>query len=95
MSTIVYVPRRYTKSEWGGTETVIAKTSNELKKLGNKVSVYTSMAFSTNREELLYGTNIKRFDYTYARFNLKDKNKRLYSFITLALFGVSVFFLKT
>jgi glycosyltransferase involved in cell wall biosynthesis len=77
MSTIIYVPRRYTKSEWGGTETVIAKTSNELKKLGDNISIYTSMAFSTNREELLYGTNIKRFNYTYARFNLKDKNKRL------------------
>jgi len=77
MSNIVYIPRRYTKEEWGGTETVIANTLSELKKLGNNVAIHTSMIFSKKKEEYLYGTDIKRFDYTYARWNLKTENRKL------------------
>lgn len=40
--TILQIPRRFTKQEWGGTESVILHTSQELARRGYEVRILTS-----------------------------------------------------
>jgi len=77
MKKIIYMPRRYAKAHWGGTETVINETSHQLKKLGIDVKIYTSKALANQSHEKIYGIDVERFDYTYARWGLKNENKKL------------------
>lgn len=77
MKKIIHIPRRYVKSQWGGTETVISETSRQLKKLGHDVKIYTSKVLETRQHETIYGIDVERFDYTYARWGLKTENRKL------------------
>jgi glycosyltransferase involved in cell wall biosynthesis len=74
---IIHVPRRFVKSEWGGTETVIVETSRELKKAGYRPEIFTSKALCKTSSETLFGIPTRRFSYIYARLGLKKNNKIL------------------
>lgn len=77
MKKIIHIPRRYTKEHWGGTETVINEVSHQLIKLGMEIKIYTSKALSLQSKETIYGIGVERFEYTYARWGLKNENKKL------------------
>lgn len=74
---IIHVPRRFVKSEWGGTETVIVETSKELKKAGFEVEIFTSTALNSQKEDNIFGIITRRFPYIYARLGLTRKNREL------------------
>jgi glycosyltransferase involved in cell wall biosynthesis len=74
---IIHVPRRFVKSEWGGTETVIVETSRELKKAGYRPEIFTSKALCSTASEKIFGIPTRRFSYIYARLGLKRSNKAL------------------
>ncbi len=74
---IIHVPRRFVRSEWGGTETVIIETSRELEKAGYKPEIFTSKALCKTSREIVFGVPVRRFSYIYARLGLKKSNKLL------------------
>jgi len=74
---IIHVPRRFVRSEWGGTETVIVETSRELEKAGYEPEIFTSKALCKTSRETVFGIPVRRFSYIYARLGLKKSNKLL------------------
>ncbi len=64
LSTI-QVPRRFTVDEGGGTETTVLQTSRAMKSVGHDTRIFTSLALSSRREELVEGIPIRRFPYVY------------------------------
>jgi len=61
----VQVPRRFTQTEWGGTETAILASSRELAARGHRVEVFTSMALARRPRDSLAGIGIRRFRHVY------------------------------
>jgi glycosyltransferase involved in cell wall biosynthesis len=74
---IIHVPRRFVRSEWGGTETVIVEISHELEKAGYQPEIFTSKALCRTSRETVFGIPVRRFSYIYARLGLKKSNKLL------------------
>ena len=74
---IIHVPRRFVRSEWGGTETVIIETSLQLEKAGYLPEIFTSKALCKKSRETIFGVPVRRFSYIYARLGLKKTNKLL------------------
>ena len=74
---ILHIPRRFVKEEWGGIETVIIETSRELLKAGYEVEIFTSMALSDKKREMIFDIPVRRFSYFYPRLGLKRNNKLL------------------
>ena len=74
---IIHVPRRFVRSEWGGTETVIIETSRQLEKSGYQPEIFTSKALCRKSRETIFGVPVRRFSYIYARSGLKKTNKLL------------------
>jgi len=74
---IIHVPRRFVRSEWGGTETVIIETSRQLEKSGYQPEIFTSKALCKKNRETIFGVPVRRFSYIYARLGLKKTNKLL------------------
>jgi len=73
---IVQVPRRFVTDEWGGTETTILQTSRALKQAGHEVSIFTSLALSDRRYEVVQGVPVRRFPYSYPFFGLTENDRR-------------------
>ena len=74
---IIHVPRRFVREEWGGTETVIIETSCQLEKAGYEPEIFTSTALCDKKQETVYGIQVRRFPYIYARLGLKKHNRLL------------------
>ena len=74
---IIHVPRRFVRSEWGGTETVIIETSRQLEKSGYLPEIFTSKALCKKSRESVFGIPTRRFSYIYARLGLTKINKLL------------------
>ena len=74
---ILNIPRRFVKSEWGGTETVITETSKSLISMGYKAKIVTTQALSSKSNDTIYDIPVKRFPYSYTRLGLKNQNKLL------------------
>ena len=72
---IVHVPRRFVRSEWGGTETVILEISQRQKARGLEPVIMTSMALADRREEEIQGVPIRRFSYSYPFLGLSREEK--------------------
>jgi len=72
---IVHVPRRFVRSEWGGTETVILEISRRQKARGLEPVIMTSMALADRREEEIQGVPIRRFSYSYPFLGLSREEK--------------------
>jgi glycosyltransferase involved in cell wall biosynthesis len=73
---IIQVPRRFVTHEWGGTETTILQTSRALQRDGHEVSIYTSLALSDRRDEVVQGVPVRRFPYSYPFFGLTADDRR-------------------
>jgi glycosyltransferase involved in cell wall biosynthesis len=74
---IIHVPRRFVRSEWGGTETVIIETSRQLENHGYLPEIFTSKALCETEKETVLGIPVKRFSYIYARLGLSKANRLL------------------
>ena len=85
---VVQVPRRFVRSDWGGTETVILETSKSLLALGHHTEIYCPRALSTQDHEVIDGISVTRFGYFYpylglsksARVQMDRKGGNLFSF---------------
>jgi D-inositol-3-phosphate glycosyltransferase len=85
---VVQVPRRFVRSDWGGTETVILETSKSLLALGHHTEIYCPRALSTRDHEVIDGVSVTRFGYLYpylgltdaARIQMDRKGGNLFSF---------------
>jgi D-inositol-3-phosphate glycosyltransferase len=69
---VVQVPRRFVRSDWGGTETVILETSKSLLALGHHTEIYCPRALSTRDHEVIDGVSVTRFGYLYPYLGLSD-----------------------
>jgi glycosyltransferase involved in cell wall biosynthesis len=69
---VLQVPRRFVRSDWGGTETVILETSKALQALGHHTEIYCPRALSTQDHEVIDGIPVTRFDYVYPYFGLSE-----------------------
>lgn len=72
---IIHVPRRFTKTAWGGTENVVLNTAKAQLSRGCKPFVFTSKALDCNENECIDGIPVRRFDYCYPFFGLTDSQK--------------------
>jgi glycosyltransferase involved in cell wall biosynthesis len=89
---LIQIPRRFTKSHWGGTESVILETSRRLLALGHPTEIHCPDALSSLREEVIDGVRVRRYPYFYpylglsndARHQLDLKGGNLFSFGMLA-----------
>ena len=85
---VVQVPRRFVRSDWGGTETVILETSKSLMALGHHTEIYCPRALSNQDHEMIDGVSVTRFGYVYpywglsaaARAQMDRKGGNLFSF---------------
>ncbi len=73
---IIQVPRRFVVSEWGGTETTILQTSRALQGAGHEAAIFTSLALSSQRRELIQGVPVRRFPYNYPFLGLTANDRR-------------------
>ncbi len=63
-------------SEWGGTETTILQTSRALQRAGHEAVIFTSLALSNQRREVIQGVPVRRFPYSYPFFGLTANDRR-------------------
>lgn len=88
---VVQIPRRFERSSWGGTETMVLETSRRLLARGHHAEILSSLALSTRREEVMGGVPVRRVGYFYpylglsdeARARLDHKGGNLFSFEAL------------
>jgi glycosyltransferase involved in cell wall biosynthesis len=89
---IIHVPRRFVAHEWGGTETVLAEMARQQMARGWRPEIHTSLALSTQREEICRGIPVRRYGYCYPFFGLDAAqraalDKKGGNLISLGLFG--------
>ena len=85
---IINLARRFTRDEWGGTETVLLETSRRLQREGHDVQIFTSTALDGTRQETVRGVPVRRYPYFYpfwglspeARGQMDRKGGNLFSF---------------
>lgn len=66
----IQVPRRFTRSAWGGTETVVLETSRRLNALGHEAKVVCPNALDPVQHEVMDGVDVTRLPYFYPYFGL-------------------------
>lgn len=91
MRTVIHIPRRYVESDWGGTETVIMKSSEALAAFGWHSEVYTSAALSVPGDGEVYGLKVRRFSYFYPRLGLKKEARKQLDMIGGNLLSLKLF----
>lgn len=75
---IIHVPRRFTESDWGGTETVLAELLSRQLQRGGRPEIHTSLALSHRRSETWRGIEVRRYPYCYPFFGLSaDQRLRM------------------
>ncbi len=85
---VVQIPRRFVRSRWGGTETVILETCKRLLKMGHHTEIICPDALAQQDREVIAGVSIRRAPYFYpylglsgdARQQLDSKGGNLFSF---------------
>ena len=73
---VIQVPRRFVTHEWGGTETTILQTSRALQRASHEAAIFTSLALSDRRNEVVQGVQVRRFPYSYPFFGLTADDRR-------------------
>lgn len=76
----MYIPqvvRRLSEKEWGGTETVVLNTTQQLLTQGIHSEILTTQAMDTRAKTRLHEVNIQRFDYFYPYLGLSAQAKDL------------------
>lgn len=89
---LMHVPRRFTQKSWGGTETVVVNSANNLAALGYESSIYTSKALDAQSMDSIDSVVIRRFNYFYPFFGLSAKQKNAFDAIGGNLFSFSLMF---
>lgn len=74
---IVQVPRRFVRSHWGGTETVILETCKRLLRMGHKTSIICPNALASENQEVIEGVQVTRTPYFYPYLGLKPEARAL------------------
>jgi glycosyltransferase involved in cell wall biosynthesis len=74
---IVHVPRRFTRSRWGGTETVILETCARLNAMGHQSRIVCPNALASENHEVIRGVRVDRAPYFYPYFGLSRDAKKL------------------
>lgn len=74
---IAMVPRRFVRSEWGGTETVVLQTGKTLKAMGHEVRIICPNALSGTGHEFIEGVEVARVPYFYPYWGLKEGARAL------------------
>jgi glycosyltransferase involved in cell wall biosynthesis len=72
---VVQTPRRFVRSHWGGTETVILETSKRLLAHGHKTKIICPMALTDQRLEVIEGVEVLRTPYFYPYLGLSSDAK--------------------
>lgn len=73
---ILHVARRFSREDWGGTETVILETSKELIRRGHRPALFATTATAVRAEETIEGLRVKRFPYFYPYLGLSAEAQR-------------------
>jgi len=66
----VHIPRRFVRSNWGGTETVILETVRRLNQAGHPADILTSAALSKPGPDEVQGVPVGRHRYRYPFWGL-------------------------
>lgn len=74
--TIVNVTRRFTRRHWGGTESVVIETGKRLRRRGHDVSIQTTTALDSVREETIDGIPLERHRYVYPYIGLGNSERQ-------------------
>ncbi len=69
---IVQLPRRFVRSHWGGTETVILETCKRLLATGHETKIICPSALSDRKQEVIEGVEVYRTRYFYPYFGLSS-----------------------
>mgnify|MGYP005987308333 FL=1 len=88
----LHVPRRFTKSHWGGTENVLLSQANGLKKYNVQPEIITSNILCDISTETIEDIEVKRCNYFYPYFNLKNNQKKQLDLVAGNLFSWELFF---
>lgn len=73
--TIIHVPRRFTTSHWGGTESVVLEVAARQQRLGHQVAIWCPDALADRREEVIEGVQVRRFPYFYPFLGLSPEGR--------------------
>lgn len=73
---VVHVPRRFVRSHWGGTETVILQTCRQLVARGHATKIMTPAPLADTMRESIDGVDVERFGYFYPWLGLDAEAKR-------------------
>lgn len=74
---VIHVLRRLNPDEWGGTETVVFKTSLELMKRDHEFKVLCPRIKGVPDSAILHGIPVERFNYFYPYLGLKREMRAL------------------
>ena len=72
---IAHIVRRFTFSEWGGTESVVWNIAKQQKAQGLTPEILCTAALDQAGTEVVEGITIKRFPYFYPYFPMPEKDK--------------------
>jgi glycosyltransferase involved in cell wall biosynthesis len=73
---ILHVPRRYTPTDWGGTESVVEAYACGTVARGHEAEIHCPAALSAPGEDLHQGIRVRRYPYFYPYLGL-DQDARL------------------
>ena len=74
---IAHIVRRFTFSEWGGTESVVWHIAKQQKAQGLEPEIICTAALDKIGSEVVEGITIRRFSYFYPYFPMPEKDKRV------------------
>ena len=72
---IAHIVRRFTFSEWGGTESVVWHIAKQQKAQGLSPEILCTAALDKAGTEVIDGITIRRFPYFYPYFPMPEKDK--------------------
>ncbi len=72
---IVHIPRRFVRSAWGGTETVVLELARRQLAEGHQPSILSSMALADSDRETMNDVPIRRFSHFYPFWGLSPDDK--------------------
>ncbi|HUF62953.1 MAG TPA: glycosyltransferase family 4 protein [Verrucomicrobiales bacterium] len=76
--TIIHVPRRFTRSRWGGTESVVLNLCRSQRESGFRPEIHSSLALSQERAEEMDGIPVRRYPYSYPFWGLQADQKEAF-----------------
>ena len=85
---VIHIPRRFTRSDWGGTETAVLELSKRTLAAGHDARILCPNALADEDSEIIDGVSVQRYPYFYpyiglrngARLQMDRKGGNLFSF---------------